>query len=97
MERNISVLLKVRYCTKSERITSRASSISTIYSLRVSLTYKTALLSTVSGLFHVSNGSSLSRASRCPPRCENKVGNIINSFAFFDAAEDGRTVPSHQL
>jgi len=41
MEESISVLLKLRYCTKSERITSRASSISTEGTVRILYTIKT--------------------------------------------------------
>jgi len=51
----------------------------------------------LSGLLGNFDGSRFTWASCCPPCCQNKVGDILDSFAFFDAAEDSRTVPSHQL
>jgi hypothetical protein len=50
-----------------------------------------------SGLYNIFNGSRTAGASCRPPCCQNKVGNIFNSFAFLDAAEDGWTVSSHQF
>lgn len=51
----------------------------------------------VLGLFHGLDGSWFSRAPCHLPCCQNKVDNIIDPFAFLDTAEDGRTIPSHQL
>ena len=51
----------------------------------------------LSGLFSIFDGSRFTRASCRPPCCKNKVDDILDTFAFFDATEDSRTVPSHQL
>lgn len=50
-----------------------------------------------SGLFGNFDGSRFTRASCRPPCCQYKVGDILDSFAFFDAAKDSWTISSHQL
>ena len=51
----------------------------------------------LSGLFGIFNGSRFSWAPCRPPCCHNKVDDILDTFAFLDAAKDSWTVSSHQL